>query len=187
MCRRIARDTPNVRVWPLNTDSSGGEGANPRDLYGSGKQHPTTHPKDHYSNLTPRNKISGGAPARGRLQQEKACLGAEHRFGRGDWWRRSSRRRLVVLLVIVRRCRGGGGWRRRRSALFENPLTLGQAFHAGQTVRGRCARRVRLGQRRRGRRFGYSAAVDAVAAAFAVYHNNISISPRESATTTTRN
>jgi len=130
------------------------------------------------------------------LQQENACLGAEHGFGRGDGWRRTDRRRLVVL-VIVGHCRrgggdgsgGGGGGRRRRrwSTLFENPLTLGQTFHAGQTVRGRRTRRVRLGQRRWRRRLGYSAVVEAVADAFAVNHIN-SIAPREAATTkATRN
>lgn len=158
------------------------------DLCGSGKQHPT----DTYNwNLTQRNNKRGGAPTRERPTKYNACLGAEHGFGRGDGWRRPDRRRLVVL-VIVRRCRRGGGdgsgagdsgRRRRRSTLFENPLTLGQTFHAGQTVRGRRTWRVRLGQRRWWRRFGYSGSVTA---AFAVYHIN-SIAPREAATTTARN
>lgn len=56
-----------------------------------------------------------------------------------------------------------GGWRR-WSALFEYPLTLGKTLHTGQTVRGRRARRIWLGQRRRRRRFGHSTTV------LAVYH-----------------
>jgi len=97
----------------------------------------------------------------------------------------------MMLVVIVRRggsdggggdgsASGGGrgGRRRRRPALFENSLTLGQAFHAGQTIRGRGARRVRLGQRRRGRRFCHSATAVALAV------NHIIIVARQAATTT---